>query len=392
MSLEFFWRLPLGSDGANLASDKNNRGAAEHAPGHIAPGRLPDGSPDGFNYIDYIAQVAKAAELAGFEGALLPTGPEPWVAAAALARETRRLKFLIAFQATWILPAYAAQMAAALQHLSGNRVEWNIITGGNPAQQRANGDFAEHDLRYKRTGEFLDVVRGLWSAPQFSYQGDVYQLENGSLPPALRHERIPGIYFSGFSDAALEVAARHADVYLNWAEPVDKLKPHIERVRALAAAQGRSVRFGIRVDVLARHTEAEAWAEARRQYELIDEKTQARLQWIGKGSDSVGAARQQAYYQNAERFEDLIVGPNLWSGFGKARPGPSIGIVGSYQNVAERLNEYREAGISTFILAGNPHLEEALRVGQEVLPLVHAAARKPASAAAQDSQQPALIV
>jgi alkanesulfonate monooxygenase len=374
MSTEFFWRLPLGSDGPQLASDKNNRGSAQYRPGNIAPGRLPNGEPDGFTYIDYIAQVAKAAEIAGFEGALLPTGPEPWIAAAALARETRRIKFLIAFQATWTLPAYAAQQAAILQNLSRGRLDWNIITGGNPAAQRANGDFLEHDLRYKRTGEFLDIIQGLWENETFSYKGDIYQLENGSLPRGLTRERKPNVYFSGFSDPALDVAARHADVYLNWAEPVDKLKPHIERVRELADKQGREVRFGIRIDVLARETEEAAWSELRRQYELIDAKTSAFIKNFASGSDSVGAARQNAYHQNSERFEDLIIGPNLWAGFGKAKPGPTIGLVGSHQNVAERLAEYQDAGFTTFILAGNPHLEEALRIGQEVLPLVHAAA------------------
>jgi alkanesulfonate monooxygenase len=372
MSTEFFWRLPLGSDGPQLAADKNNRGAALHRPGNIAPGRLPNGEPDGFTYIDYVAQVAKAAELAGFEGALLPTGAEPWIAAAALARETRRIKFLVAFQATWTLPAYAAQQAAILQNLSRGRLEWNIITGGNPAAQRANGDFLEHDKRYQRTGEFLDIIQGLWENEQFSYEGDIYRLENGSLPRGLNQERKPGVYFSGFSDAALDVAARHADVYLNWAEPVDKLKPHIERVRELAARQGREVRFGIRIDLFARETEEAAWSELRRQYERIDARTSEFIKHFASGSDSVGAARQTAYHRNSERFEDLIIGPNLWAGFGKAKPGPAIGLVGSHENVAERLAEYRDAGFSTFILAGNPHLEEALRIGQEVLPLVHA--------------------
>lgn len=371
MSTEFFWRLPLGSDGPDMAVDKSNRGSARHRPGDIAPGRLPDGSPDGFTYFDYIAQVAKAAELAGFEGALLPTGPEPWIAAAAIARETRRIKFLIAFQATWTLPAYAAEQAAVLQSISNGRVEWNIITGGVPHQQRARGDFLEHDRRYQRTGEFLDIVRGLWGNERFSYDGQVYKLENGVLHPRLRQERIPGIYFSGFSDAALAVAARHADVYLNWAEPPHKLKPHMERVRALAAAQGREVRFGVRVDVLARRTEEEAWAEARRQFEKIDASTAAVLHRIEGGTDSVGANRQIAYHKDAGGFEDLIVGPNLWAGFGKAKPGPAVGIVGSYENCAARLAEFREAGFSTFILAGYPHLEESLRVGQEVLPLFH---------------------
>lgn len=193
--------------------------------------------------------MAKAAELAGFEGALLPTGPEPWIAAAALARETRRLRFLVAFQAAWTLPAYVAQQAAILQHLSHGRLDWNIITGGNPASQRAHGDFLDHDQRYRRTDEFLDIIDGLWRHPQFSYEGEVYRLEHASLPEELRHERKPAVYFSGFSDPALDVAARHADVYLNWAEPVAALKPHLERVRELADKQGRQVRFGLRVDL-----------------------------------------------------------------------------------------------------------------------------------------------
>ena len=370
MSTEFFWRLPLGTDGQQLSTDLHNRGSFNRSPGHIAPGQRPNGEPDGFTYIDYIAQVAKAAELAGFEGALLPTGPEPWIVAAALARETRRIRFLVAFQATWTLPAYAAQQAAILQHLSHGRLDWNIITGGNPANQRAQGDFLNHDQRYRRTEEFLDIIQGLWEHEQFSYEGQVYQLENGSLPPGLRDERKPGVYFSGFSEPALDVAAKHADVYLNWAEPLDKLKPHMERVRERAAQQGREVRFGLRVDLFARETEEAAWRDLRRQFDAVGNRGSSEATAFVGGSDSVGAARQTAYHQNVDRFEDLIIGPNLWAGFAKAKPGPTVGLVGSHQNVAERLAEYRDAGFSTFILASNPHLEEALRIGQEVLPLV----------------------
>jgi len=370
MPTEFFWRLPLGTDGPQLSTDKHNRGSAQYRPGNIAPGRLPNGEPDDFTYIDYIAQVAKAAELAGFEGALLPTGPEPWIVAAALARETRRLRFLIAFQAAWTLPAYAAQQAAILQHLSHDRLDWNIITGGNPASQRAQGDFLDHDQRYRRTGEFLDIIDGLWRNEHFSYQGEVYQLDNGALPEHLAHVRKPGVYFSGFSDPALDVAARHADVYLNWAEPIEQLRPHIERVRELADRQGRTVRFGLRVDLFARETEEAAWRDLRRQFDRLDGRPSALSSTFSTASDSVGGARQSAYHQNIQRFDDLILGPNLWAGFAKAKPGPTVGLVGSHQNIAERLAEYRDAGFSTFILAGNPHLEEALRIGQEVLPLV----------------------
>lgn len=301
---------------------------------------------------------------------MVSPGPEPWIVAAALARETRRLRFLVAFQATWTLPAYAAQQAAILQHLSHGRLDWNIITGGNPASQRAQGDFLDHDQRYRRTDEFLDIIDGLWNHERFSYQGDIYRLEHGALPPGLGNERKPAVYFSGFSDAALDVAARHADVYLNWAEPVDQLKPHIERVRELADKQGRSVRFGLRVDLFARETEEAAWADLRSQFERLEGKPSAIASAFSRASDSVGGARQSAYHQNIQGFDELTLGPNLWAGFAKAKPGPTVGLVGSHQNIAERLAEYRDAGFSTFILAGNPHLEEALRIGQEVLPLL----------------------
>ena len=119
-----------------------------------------------------------------------------------------------------------------------------------------------------------------------------------------------------------------------------------------------------------RQTEEQAWADLRRQFDKLEGKGSLIAKNFTSGSDSVGAARQTAYHQNVDRFDDLILGPNLWAGFAKAKPGPTVGLVGSHQNVAERLAEYRDAGFSTFILAGNPHLEEALRIGQEVLPLV----------------------
>jgi alkanesulfonate monooxygenase len=154
-------------------------------------------------------------------------------------------------------------------------------------------------------------------------------------------------------------------------------------VRERAQAAGRTLRFGARFDVIARATEEEAWAEARRIYDAIDPAVIAKAQQQkgGKaGRDAVfgGADRQEAL-RRGTGFEDLIVGPNVWAGLGLARGGPSCAFVGSYANVAERILEYHANGVTTFILAGTPHLEEGLRVGQEVLPLVHQALRHPRS-------------
>ncbi len=378
MTVEFFWRIPTHGDGRTVTSNAWTRGDwhAPHA-GNLAPGMV-GGAPDAFGFIDYMAQVAHAVEMAGFEGALVPSAivsDEPLMVAAALARETRTLRMMTAFQPGFIAPAYAAKMGATLQRISNGRLEWNIITGGSPAAQRAYGDTQPHDERYARTGEWLDVVRGLWKGGRFDHHGRFYTVENGALTPPLLNARMPGVYFSGSSDAALEVAARHADVYLIWIEPIEQTRAAVARINAMAAVHGRKPRFGVRVDLWARPTEAQAWEEARQLWQAYDPNAPKKLSGMNSasGAESAGAMRQAALRPaDAKDFEDYIIGPNLWAGLGVIRPGPTIGIFGSYDQVADRLMDYVDAGVTDFILAANPHLEEALRVGEAVLPRVRA--------------------
>ena len=377
-SVEFFWRIPTHGDGRSVSSASWNRGDWKpSAPGFVAPG-IRNGQPDGYGYIDYMAQVAKSCEIAGFDGALVPTSfisEEPLMVAAALARETRTLRFMTAFQPAFITPAYAAKMGATLQRISNDRLEWNIITGGSAPAQRAYGDSLPHDDRYARTGEWLDVLAGYWGGAPFNHQGALYDIENGGLAAPLVNTRKPGIYFSGSSDAALQVAAKHADYYLMWLEPLEDMQAHMQRLNQMSAAYGRRPGYGLRVDIFARETEEEAWAEARRLWDAFDfsQPRKANPMTSVGGGDSVGAQRQAAIRNNTTGgFDDYRIGPNLWSGLGIVRPGPTIGIFGSYEQVADRLLDYIRAGFGTFILAANPHLEEALRVGEEVLPRVRA--------------------
>ncbi|MFK3705471.1 alkanesulfonate monooxygenase [Raoultella sp. BIGb0138] len=374
--IEFFWRIPTHGDGRSVSSKAWNRGDWKPATSHsIAPGGG-GASASAWGYIDYMAMVAKACEVAGFDGALVPTSlpsDEPLMIAAALARETRTLRFMTAFQPGFITPAYAAKMSATLQRISGNRLEWNVITGGSAPAQRAYGDFLPHDDRYGRTGEWLEVIEGLWQGQPFDHHGERYQVAGGGLAAPLLHTRKPGVYFSGSSEPALAVAARHADFYLMWLEPLAQMQAMMQRLNRMADEQGRQLKYGLRVDIFARETEEEAWDEARRLWDKHDfsaPRTANPMTSVG-GGDSVGAQRQAALRQDkGENFADYVIGPNLWSGLGLVRPGPTIGIVGSYQQVADRLAEYVRAGFSNFILAANPHLEEAIRVGEEVLPRV----------------------
>jgi alkanesulfonate monooxygenase len=277
---------------------------------------------------------------------------------------------MIPFQPGFLSPVVAARMTASLQRATGGRALYNVITGGGGPAQLWWGDVVAHDDRYGRTTEFLDVVRGIWSGGPFSYRGKFYSVEEAGLADPLNREDFPEIYFSGSSDAALASASKHADYYLTWLEPFAQLKEKFRRVREKTAALGRQIRCAVRVDILARPTEEEAWAEVRKGFESAAREAVQRFVSAESG-DSVGAARQRAARPSSiSGYEDLISDPNVWTGFALLRGGQTQGIVGSYQNVAERLDQLVELGTDAFILASTPHLEEAYRVGEEVLPLV----------------------
>ncbi|MBC2664185.1 LLM class flavin-dependent oxidoreductase [Novosphingobium flavum] len=372
MAIDFYWRLPTHGCHSSLRTHDYDRGDwSPLRPGNIAPGPASDGGADQFAYIDHLSQIAKAAEGAGFLGGLIPSFPgteDPWVISSLLARETSTFRFMLAFQPGFGNPVHSARAAASLQRLSGGRALFNIITGGGGPSQLWWGDSFSHDDRYGRTREWLDVFRGVWGGGSFDYDGRFYQVENAGLAPLLANEEFPEMWFSGSSDAALEVAARHADYYLSWLEPFDQLADKFDRVKERTARLGGEQKCAIRVDLVARPTEEEAWREVQIGFENVSEE---RRRTRTRGTDSVGAARQDALRPaDATRYDDLIVAPNLWGGFNLLRGGPALGIVGSYEQCAERLDELIALGADGFILAGTPHLEEAWRVGEEVLPLL----------------------
>lgn len=361
MSVEFNWFLPTNGDGRHLTDNTSVagvRGAAAH--------REPEP--------DYLVQVARAAETVGFHAALVPTGAaceDGWLLAAALAQETRRLKFLVAFRPGLELPAYAAQKVATLQAFTEGRLLLNVVTGGDQDQQEAYGDYLQHDERYARTAEFLQAARRVWDGPGQQYDGQYYRIEDGGLRRPLDH--VPAVYFGGASAPAEQVAARHADVYLLWGETPAMVRERLERVQRLADEQGRRLRYGIRLHVIARRTEDEAWAEADRLWRELTPQAIERGRAALGASQSVGQARMLGLHagKNARQVRDLEVAPHLWAGVGLVRGGAGTALVGDYEQVAGRLREYRDLGIDTFILSGYPNLEEAWRVGENVLDRVH---------------------
>jgi alkanesulfonate monooxygenase len=319
--------------------------------------------------IEYIAQVAQAADVLGFDGALTPTGTsceDSWIMCAALIRETQRLKFLVAFRPGIVSPTLAAQQAATFQRISNGRLLLNLVTGGNDTEQQSYGDWLAHDERYARTAEFIQVMRGVWSGTGFDFDGKYYKVADASAtePP----EPVPPLYFGGSSPAAEEVAAQHLDVALNWGEPPSMVKERIDRLRQRAAGLGRELRFGIRLHVITRDRAKDAWAETERFLEQLDDDTVAEVQGTLSLSAAVGQQRMLSLHGGSR--DKLVVAPNLWAGVGLVRGGAGTALVGSHEEVADRIQEYHELGFDEFILSGHPHLEEAYWFGEGVMPIL----------------------
>ena len=356
---KFFWFLPTNGDSRSIVG-------ASHASSHHT-------IPDGYRAPTrrYLAEIARAADRLGFEGVLTPTGTwceDAWLTASALLAETERLKFLVAFRPGLVPPTLAAQQAATLQRFSGGRLLLNVVSGGDDVEQRRFGDWLTHDERYERTGEFLHIVNSLWTQEVVDFTGQHYTVADArvSEPP----NPLPQLYFGGSSPAALPIAAEHVDVYLAWGEPPRTAAAKIAAVRELAAARGRTVRFGIRLHTITRDTSAAAWAVAD---ELVRELTPAQIAKataLHSNSESEGQRRMTALHGG--RIDRLEIYPNLWAGVGLVRGGAGTALVGSHQEVANLIREYHRLGFDEFILSGYPHLEEAYWFAEGVLPILRA--------------------
>lgn len=346
--LRLHWFLPTGGDSRLLSPTA----ADDHR-------RPPDP--------EHLLSVALAAERMGFDAMLTPTGTaceDAWVATAALLGRTSRIRFLVAFRPGLISPTLAAQMAGTYQRMSGGRLLMNVVTGAEATEMARFGDHVDHDTRYARTAEFLRVLRGAWSGAPFDLDGEHYRVVGATTRQV--PDPVPEIYFGGASPAAEQVAAEHVDVYLAWGEPPDMVAERLERLRALAARHERTLRFGIRFHVIARPTAAAAWSVAEQLLEALDPEQVAAAQADFAATQSVGQARMAALHGG--RTDQLEIHPNVWAGPGLVRGGAGTALVGSYQEVADRIEEYAALGFEEFILSGWPHLEEALWFGEGVMP------------------------
>lgn len=328
--------------------------------------------------LNYLRQVAQAADDLGYYGVLIPTGrscEDSWVVASALVPLTQRLRYLVAVRPGLQSPAVAARMTATLDRISDGRLLVNIVTGGDPVENRGDGIFLSHAERYEVTHEFLSVYRELLAGRTVNFNGKHITVEDGRLLFAPIQDGGPPLFFGGSSDAANTVAAETVDKYLTWGEPPAAVAEKISGVAALAEARGRRLTFGIRLHVIVRETKAEAWAAAERLIQHVDDKTIAAAQSVFARMDSVGQRRMVELHGG--RREKLEVSPDLWAGVGLVRGGAATALVGDPETVAARIREYMALGIDTFILSGYPHLEEAYRFAELVFPLLPLTHAKP---------------
>ena len=346
--MEIFWYLPTQGDERYLAAPVGRR------------------EPD----FAYLRQIAQAVDYLGYGGMLLGTGTkqDPWIVAAALITATERLKFLIAARPSIVSPTLAARMTATFDQISRGRILLNIVAGGSSQQMRGDGVFLEHDERYEATDEFLHIWRSLFYGETVDFSGKHLKVEGAKLEFAPVQKPYPPLYFGGSSPAALEVAAKHIDVYLTWGEPLEWAEQKINEVRKRAADYGRTIRFGMRLQSIVRETEKEAWGAADRLIQHIEPETAAAYAQKFAASESVGQQRQTALHGGDK--SKLVIAPNLWAGVGLVRGGAGATLVGSPENVAARLKEYAEIGIDTFVMSGYPHLEEAYHLAELVFPLL----------------------
>jgi alkanesulfonate monooxygenase len=346
--MKLLWFFPTFGDGRFLAAQSGSR-------------------PPNFKYL---RQIAQAADDLGYYGALLPTGrscEDAWIVASALFPFTTQLRFLVAVRPGTVSPPLAARMAATFDSLSGGRLLINVVTGGDPGELAGEGVQLSHDERYAQTDEFLEIFRRLGNE-ELNFKGDHYEVERAKLLLKGVQKPHPPLFLGGSSAAAQRIAARHIDTYLTWGEPPQAVAEKISAVKALAAREGRTLQFGIRLHIIVRETEREAWAAANDLIRYVTDEQIKAAQKQFASFDSEGQRRMSALHSGDRA--NLEISPNLWAGVGLVRGGAGTALVGDPQTVAKRILEYRDLGIDYFILSGYPHLEEAYRVHEFLFPLL----------------------
>ncbi len=349
MGLRFHWSMS--------SAGENYRGAKPRA--------ALSGSPNVSAHVEFCRHAAEC----GIDSLLTAFGfhrPDPIALAAALGVLTERITFMVAVRSGVCSPTSLVQQVNTVSALTQGRICLNIVAGHTPDEQRAYGDFLSHDERYERTDEFLSICRSLWNDEgPVTYAGKYYQIENARLnTPFVSNERkAPEIFLGGNSEAAAQLAAKHADCLWRLPDTPERLRPRV------AALVERGTEVGLLVSIIARPTREEAVAAAYQMIEDLGEKPRRTHTEFSKRSDSVAFT---SMYKLADETASGWLTSYLWSGAVSYLGAPAIALVGSADDVANAIMEYRQVGITQFLFMGWPDLQEMTFFSERVMPLVRA--------------------
>lgn len=313
-------------------------------------------------------RVVLAAEAAGFEYFLVPVAAtcwEAWISSAMAVAKTKRIKALVAARPGYVSPVQLAKMGAAFDRLSGGRLAINLIAGQSEAETRAEGIILPKEDRYAMMDEDVSIMKALWSQRgPVDFDGRFHTLKGARISP--QPETMPHFYLGGGSMEAWALSAKHSDIHLFWGDTPARIAENMVTIRDMAARHGRAetIGFGMRLQILCRETEAEAWDAA---HELVRDVTEAQTRFIR--THYAGSAANQRVQQLAQQHGDLIA-PHLWTGVTRVRPGAGIVVVGNPRQCADTLQQFIDLGCSSFCLSGYLHDEEATRFARWVRPLL----------------------
>jgi FMNH2-dependent dimethyl sulfone monooxygenase len=311
----------------------------------------------------YVKRLAQRSEEIGFDLTLIAElnlndikgvhapSLDAWSTAAALAAVTERLELMVAVRPTFHLPALLAKQAANIDHISGGRVSLNVVSSWWADEARKYGvAFEQHDDRYARTSEWLDVVDGVWSQDHFSLRGKYYSVDDAVLQPKPVSRPRPVIYAGGESPAAKELIAAKCDAYVMHGDPPERIREKVAEMSGLRAGHRLlpPLKFGVAGYVIVRDTEREAQEELRR---ITDVQQSA------------------AGYEN---YQQWLAGTQLeqrvsLADYSVSNRGLRSGLVGTPEQVAARIAEFEEAGVNLLLLQFSPQLEEMERFAESVI-------------------------
>jgi len=358
----------VGMIGTQRETVSNARATVSVFGGGINPGsELPRGIDP-----DYILEFARAHEDSDFDMVLTgysSSTPDGFEVTSYAAGHTKRIGFLIAHRPGFIMPTLAARKIATLDQLTQGRIALHIISGGSDKEQRSDGDWINHDARYRRTDEYMGLLRRIWREREpFDHEGEFYRFEDVySQVRCFQDPNVP-LFFGGASDIALEVGSKRADVFALWGEPLSAIKERITDITNRALSHNRKIKFSLSVRPIIGVTESEAWARAE---SILQQVQQATLGKIDPGQparlQSEGSRRLLRFAEQRDVHDDRLWMP-IASASGAA--GSTTCLVGTAEQVADSLMKYFDLGCDTFIIRGFDPLQDAKEYGKDLIPLI----------------------